>query len=148
MRFYHWTFLGFLTASVVSLLALPSARSAYVPQSPCTPYHLAGGTAASNNSTLIKNSSGVLCDLVIINTTATLYYLKLYNSASAPTCSSATNLKHVFPIPAATTGAGFARHVPYGELYQTGIGFCVVGGGGDTDNTNAATGVFVEASYQ
>ncbi len=114
----------------------------------CTPYHLAGGTGASNNSTSVKGSAGKLCDLIPINTTATLYYLKIYDSASAPTCSSATNLKHVFPIPASTTGAGFHRSIPVGEDYANGIGFCVVGAGSDTDNSNAATGVYIEASYK
>jgi hypothetical protein len=115
----------------------------------CTPYHLSGGTAASNNSTNIKGSAGTLCDLTVINTTSTLYYLKLYNLSSAPTCSSATGIVHVYPIPnAAGAGAGIQRTLVYGEAFGTGIGFCVTGGGADTDNTNAATGVFVEASFK
>jgi hypothetical protein len=117
----------------------------------CTPYHLSGGTAASTNSTAIKAAAaGTLCDLTLINTTATIYYLKLYDSAGAPTCSSATGLKHVYPIPASATssGAGIQRTMTFGEAYTSGIGFCVTGGGGDTDNTNAATGVYIEASYK
>lgn len=118
----------------------------------CTPYHLAGGTAASTNSTSIKASAaGNLCDITPINTTTTIYYLKLYDSAAAPTCSSATGLKHVYPIPptAAAGGAGgIVRSLALGESYASGIGFCVTGGGGDTDNTNAATGVYIEASYK
>jgi hypothetical protein len=115
----------------------------------CTPYHLAGGTAASTNSTSIKGSVGTLCVITAINTTATIVYLKVYDSASAPTCSSATNIKHVFPIPSGTSGNGFVLPVgPYGEAYANGIGYCVTGGGGDTDNTNAVTGIFVEASYK
>lgn len=117
----------------------------------CTPYHLSGGTAASNNSTSIKSTAGNLCDIIPINTTTTIYYLKLYDSSSAPTCSSATGIKHVYPIPPASAAGGaggFTRQVTLGESYANGIGFCVTGGGGDTDNTNAATGVFIEASYK
>lgn len=115
----------------------------------CTPYHLSGGTAASTNSTNIKGSAGVVCVLSAINTTSTLYYLKVYNSASAPTCSSATDLTHVFPIPHNSgAGNGMIYPIALNEVYSTGIGFCVTGGGGDTDNTNAATGVYIEGSYK
>lgn len=117
----------------------------------CTPYHLSGGTAASTNSTSVKGSLGNLCDLVAINTTTTVYYLRLYDSASAPTCSSATGVKHVYPIPpavAAGAAGGIVRSLALGESYANGIGFCVTGGSGDTDTTNAATGVFIEGSYK
>lgn len=114
----------------------------------CIPYHLAGGTAASTNSTRIKEGPSNLCDLTMINTTATLYYFKIYDSASAPTCSSATNLKHVYPIPASSTGSGIQRSLPVGESYANGLGFCVTASGSDTANDNAATGVYIEASYK
>ena len=116
---------------------------------PGTPYHLSGGTTAGTNSTSIKGSAGVLYHVVAINPTATLAYLRLYDSATAPTCSSATGVRHVYPVPANTSGAGFVIPTagPAGEAYVNGIGFCVTGAGGDTDMTNAPAGVFVEASY-
>lgn len=115
----------------------------------CTPYHLAGGTAASTNSTSISSGAHTLCALRAINTTATLVYLRVYDSSSAPTCSSATNLKHTYPIPANSNGAGFMdAEGAFGEAYSNGLGFCVTGGGSDTDNTNAVTGVYIEASYK
>ena len=44
------------------------------------------------------------------------------------------------------------RPIPLGETYLNGIGFCVVGGGSDTDNSNGpatgATGVWIEASFK
>jgi hypothetical protein len=117
------------------------------PVAACLPYHLSGGTTASTNSNLIATGPGVLCKLVAISTSATLAYLKVYDLAAAPTCSSATGLKHVYPISASATGAGFVSVDPLqGERYLLGIGFCVTGGGGDTDNTNAPTGVYIEAS--
>ena len=114
-----------------------------------TPYHLSGGTTASTNASSIKGSAGTLYSLVAINTSGTVGYLKLYNLAAAPTCSSATGIVHVYPVPASTSGAGFVLPIPNaGEAYGTGIGFCVTGGGSDTDNTNGPAGIFVEASYK
>lgn len=113
----------------------------------CTPYHLAGGTGASTNANVVKASAGTLCHLSVISTSATLAYLKLYNLTSA-TCSSATGIVHVIPIPASAAGAGFVVPLPMGEAYGTGISYCVTGGGGDTDNTNATTGIFIEGSYK
>lgn len=133
----------------VLFFAFP-AQSQQYPNS-CLPYHLSGGTTASTNSNNIKNTPGVLCDLTPVNTTTTTYYLRLYDAALAPNCTSAVGVKHVFPVPpaAATGGAGgFVREVTYGEWYVNGIGFCVTGGGGDSDSTNAGTGIFIEASFR
>lgn len=116
-----------------------------------TPYHLSGATASGTNSTSIKGSAGQLYALIPINTSTSIGYLKIYDSASAPTCSSATGLKHVYPVPpaAASGGAnGFALPIPVGEAYASGIGFCFTGGGGDTDNTNGPAGVYIEGSYK
>jgi hypothetical protein len=115
----------------------------------CTDYHLAGGSAASTNSTSVKGSAGTLCGGLVMNTTSTVYYFRLYNSASAPTCSSATGASFSVPIPPSTAGYGTALSFgSFGVNYGTGIGFCLTGGGGDTDNTNAATGVFVNLAYK
>lgn len=105
-------------------------------------------SGASNNSTNIKTSAGTIYDISIVNTTATLYYVKLYNLASAPTCSSATGFIESIPVPASTTGAGIVRTFPVGRAYSTGIGFCITAGGTSTDNTSAATGVFLSIGYK
>lgn len=99
-------------------------------------------SAASNNSTNVKASAGQVYTISAVNTTATLYFLRMYNLASAPTCSSATGFIETIPIPASTTGAGLVRDVAVGQAYSTGVGFCLTGGGSSTDNTNAATGVY------
>ena len=115
----------------------------------CTPFHIAGGSAASTNSTNVKNAAGTICDIHVINTTSTTYFLRLYNLAAAPTCSSATGAVDSIPIPnAAAAGAGVSLTFPMGTAYGTGIGFCLTGGGSDTDNTNAATGVYVSIDYK
>lgn len=106
-------------------------------------------STASNNSTSIKASAGTLCKLVAINTTATPYYLRFYNTGSAPNCASGTGEVASYPVPADTTGAGVAVPVgPFGEAYTSGIGFCIVGGSAANDNTNAAAGVTVSYSFK
>lgn len=105
-------------------------------------------SAASTNSTSCKGSSGNFYGVFMVNTTATVYYLRLYNSSSAPTCSSATGFIETIPIPASATGAGVVIALPVGLGYSTGIGFCFTGGSSSTDNTNAATGVFGAVLYK
>lgn len=104
-------------------------------------------SAASTNSTNCKGSAGTLYTIRAVNTTASLYYLRLYNLATAPTCSSATGFVETIPIPASATGAGYMSDVSVGEAFGTGLGFCLTGGGSSTDNTAAATGVYVSLLY-
>jgi hypothetical protein len=113
-----------------------------------TPYHYL--SAASTNATNVKATAGTLYSLSLINTTATLYYLRLYDIAtSAPTCSSATGVVHNIPIPANTAGAGVVLNMDgVGMLFANGIGFCLTGAFSDTDTTNAATGVAVNLTYK
>jgi hypothetical protein len=120
----------------------------------CTPYHLAGGTSgASVNANMIKSSAaGTLCTISAINTTTTLYYLRVYDTASGPTCSSATGAVHSFPIPPAAS-SGLAGGIsiplpPFGEAFANGIGYCVTANGTDTDNTNSASGIYINGSYK
>lgn len=106
-------------------------------------------SAASTNSTNCKASAGLLYGIEVVNTTSTLYYLRLYNASSAPTCSSATGFIRTVPIPHNTgAGAGLANFYTVGETYGTGISFCLTGGGSSTDNTNAATGVYLTLHYK
>jgi hypothetical protein len=105
-------------------------------------------SAASTNSTNCKASAGNFYGFRIVNTTATLYYLRMYNLASAPTCSSSTGWVESIPIPASTTGAGIVAINLHGENYSTGIGYCFTGGASSTDNTNAATGVYGRLFYK
>lgn len=105
-------------------------------------------SAATTNATNCKASAGTLYGYELVNTTATLYYLRLYNLATAPTCSSATGFIRSIPIPASASGAGLARDTIVGASYGTGIGFCLTAGGASTDNTNAVTGIYVSLSYK
>lgn len=105
-------------------------------------------SAASTNATSVKATVGLLCSVVAINTTATLYYLKFYNTAAAPTCNSDTVVQK-FPVPASTSG-GPPVQIPFpdGMKFTTGIGLCLTGGIADNDNTNAATGVAISLGYK
>lgn len=140
---------------VACSLLLASAAHAQQPVSPGTTPNTANAalrcvlvSAASNNATNCKGSAGNVYGFRFVNTTGTIYYLRMYNSSSSPTCSSATGFIESIPIPASTGGAGLVAIEPMGEGYSTGIGFCLTGGSSSTDNTNAATGVFGTVLYQ
>lgn len=105
-------------------------------------------SAATTNATNCKASDGTLQGYELINTTATLVFLRLYNLAAAPTCSSATGFVRSIPIPSSVNGAGVVRDMNVGEAFGTGIGFCLTGGGTPTDNTNAVTGVYLSILYK
>lgn len=109
-------------------------------------------SAASTNATNVKASAGVIKAMNLINTTTTIYYLRMYNLATSPTCSSATGFVRTWPVPpagAAGGAGGIAINLGAGgTTFSTGIAFCLTGGPTSTDNTNAATGVFVNLDYQ
>lgn len=108
-------------------------------------------SAASTNSNSCKGSAGNLYGYEIFNTTTTVYYLRLYNSSGAPTCSSATGFIRSIPIPPAAASGQTGGAVSYPAValgYSTGIGYCITGGSSSTDNTNAAVGIFGQILYK
>jgi len=109
----------------------------------CTPKGFQ--SAASTNATSVTSVATTFCGGVAINTTATLYYLRFYDSATSPTCSSATNFIATVPIPASTSGNGTLLNIggTFGAAFVNGLAWCLTGGGTSTDNTSAATGVFI-----
>jgi hypothetical protein len=101
-------------------------------------------SAASTNSTNVKASAGNVYEILLMNTTSTVYWLRFYNLATAPTCSSATGFVGSIPIPHGTgAGGGMVLAMQIPDAFTTGIAFCVTGGAASTDNTNAATGLLV-----
>lgn len=113
-----------------------------------TPYHYT--SAASTNSTLVSTGAHTLYALTITGLNTTAAYVRLYDSAAAPTCSSATGAVHSYlVIGSATTQGGLVVPIgAAGEAYLNGLGFCITGGPTDTDNTAAVAGVLVNASYK
>lgn len=125
-----------------------SGNEIVIPTAGLTSYTAAG---ASTNSTSVKGSAGTVYGYSLTNTTATIYYLRMYNSSSAPTCNSATGYVATIPIPPASAAGGAGgREITknIGQAFTTGVGFCITGGSSSTDNTNAAAGVFVEILYK
>jgi hypothetical protein len=106
---------------------------------------------ASTNSTNILNAAGTIYHYSLSNTTTTIYYLRMYNSASAPTCSSATGFVESIPIPpagAAGQAGGRERIMNIGQAFTTGISYCITASSGSTANDAAAAGVFVTILYK
>jgi hypothetical protein len=101
-------------------------------------------SAATTNATSCKAAAGNLYGYDLINTTTTLYYLRLYNLATAPTCSSATGFIRSIPSPPASSAGsagGVIRQFVIPVHYGTGIAFCLTSGSGSTDNNAAAVGI-------
>lgn len=101
-------------------------------------------SAASTNSTLVVAGYHQIDSLLVVNTTGTIYYLKFYDKATAPTCGTDPVAVSI-PIPFGTSnsGGGVMAPFPSSSAFQSGIGFCLVGGIADNDSSNAATGVVV-----
>jgi hypothetical protein len=99
-------------------------------------------SAASTNCTLVVNTGAVYKSGLFINTTATLYYLKLYDTNVVPTAGAGTPVRRI-PIPFGTSssGGGVPDNPLDGLSFRSGIGFCLTGGIADNDSSNAATGL-------
>jgi hypothetical protein len=110
-----------------------------------TPYHYL--SLASTNSTLVAGRQTALYNTTVINTTATIYYLKLYDKATAPTCGTDTPV-HTFPIPVTTAQPVIitTNTTPIG--FNNGLGFCLTGLIADADTTVAAVGVAINFDYR
>ena len=104
---------------------------------------------AGTNAANIKASAGQVYKIDVFNNSATVNYLRLYNTASSPTCSSATGLVYQLEIPALTTVGGVSSSWDLGMAFSTGIGICVTGGYATTDTTNAtASAMAVNIGYK
>jgi hypothetical protein len=125
-----------LVAVMLSLLSISLACAQSFPRKYLS--------AATTNSTLVNAGPTLLKYLVTVNTTAALYYLKLYNKATAPTCGTDTPLWTV-PVPygASSAGGGAVMPIPDGLQFPLGLGLCLTGGIADNDTTSAATGVAI-----
>lgn len=99
-------------------------------------------SAASTNSQLIGiPGPHLLVGLTALNTTAADVFLRLYDLASAPDCTSAVGAVGLYPVFAKASGGGFVESIP--STFQNGLGICITGAYGLTDNTAAATGTAI-----
>jgi hypothetical protein len=136
----------------VSLTTAGAVRTNLVadPTGGCTPTHTL--SAATTNSTNIKNAAGTLCSVTIINNTATAADFRLYNLSAAPTCSSATGVVANYGVQANTTSPGLSPNLgTYGLNFDTGIGFCLTNydpANIDTANSASVTGIQINLAYK
>ena len=102
-------------------------------------------TTASTNATLFKAGASTVYMIYVNNPTATIAYVRPYDLAGVPDCSSATGAKTPIAVQPYETN-GFALTV--GLKYTLGMGVCVTGGGSLTDNTNAPVGVEIKLAVK
>lgn len=128
-----------ILAAAAALLALAVSASAQL-----SPVKF--NSAATNNATLVKAGRQLAGSLSATNSTATVYYLKLYDKATAPTCGTDIP-KMVVAVPPIALGGHVSPNMGSGERFVLGLGFCLVAGVADADNTSAATGVLINIGF-
>lgn len=93
-------------------------------------------SANSDNATLVKNAAGDVFSIHGYNGNAAVRYLKLYNKASSPTVGTDTPFMTLALAPTSI----FTYTIPGGVYFSTGIGFGLVTGAADADNTSVGSG--------
>jgi hypothetical protein len=94
-------------------------------------------SAASTNATLVLAGTTQVRLITATNTSASVAYLKLYNTAVAPTCGSGTV---VFKIAIPATSGQLIVPIDGGLVFSNGIGFCLTGASIDSDTTAVLVG--------
>lgn len=102
---------------------------------------------ASTNSNNIKNAAGQVYKIDVFNNSATVHYIRLYNTATTGTCNSATNLVWQGIIPASTSGAGLSSSWDLGMAFSSGVALCVTSGYDGTGNATASA-LIVNVGYK
>ena len=124
--------------TLLLLLLLPTPADAQT----AIPYHFL--TAATTNANVVVAGTRVVDSILAVNTVAAIYYLKLYDKATAPVCNT-DPVVYTAPVPFAAGSAGGGVFLPFpnGLRFQNGVAFCLTGGLADNDNTNAVVGVVI-----
>jgi hypothetical protein len=98
----------------------------------------------STNATLVHTGNSLLKTAIVVNTTTTVYYLKLYNKATAPICGTDIPKWNVpIPVGANSTIGGFVLPLADGLQFPLGFGFCLTGALADNDTTPAVAGIAI-----
>jgi endonuclease V-like protein UPF0215 family len=101
-------------------------------------------SAATTNATLVKSGPGRVYGWSIGNTSAAIRYVKLHNTAVAPTAGSA--VKQTIFLPAS---GGSNYYMDSGLDFNQGIGFTTVTGAADSDTTAVgANDLLIEIFYK
>lgn len=100
-------------------------------------------SANTTNATSVNPAASTLRETSVLNTTATKYYLKFYDKASAPTVGTDIPVR-TFEI--AVTGTTVCS-IPWGVTFNNGIAFALTSGFADTDTGAAVTGLIINLGY-
>ena len=114
----------------------------------CSTYSLIA--LATTNANNVKASAGTLKSVQVYNLGAAAVFLKLYNSATAPTAGSGTPVKRIM-IPGNTAGGAGANFnlPPEGVAFPAGIGFTCTGAIADNDTTAVtAANILINLDYE
>lgn len=99
--------------------------------------------AASTNAVVIVATPVSVTELSVFNPTAAVVYLKLYNKATAP--APATD-SPVLVVPVPINGLVSLNFGALGKRFATGLGYAIVNGPLNNDNTAVAAGVIASIS--
>lgn len=101
---------------------------------------------ASLNASVIKAAAATLGELAVYNPTATAFYIKLYNKATAP--APATDGALVMAIIAVPANSGqILNFGTLGKRFPAGLGIAITGAAAAADATNAVAGGIVSLTY-
>lgn len=95
--------------------------------------------AATTNAQLVKSSAGQLYSMVLFNGSAGTVFVKLYNTATAPTAGAGTPVMTI----GLAAGASLPLSYEWGIAFSAGIGLTITGAAADADTTAVAAGVIV-----
>lgn len=116
--------------------------------SPGTPLTLTTNhwvSAATTNSTVVKNASGTVYTYMLFNTGSSMAFVKLYDKVAAPAVGTDTPRLTV-GVPA---GGGANLTVQQGISFAAGIGFAITANAADNDASAVALNqVVVNLLYQ
>lgn len=103
--------------------------------------------ANTTNATLIKAGAGVITSIHCINVSASIRYLRLYDSNQVPTAGAGTP-RRKYCIPGNSSGAGFVLQPTVPMRFLTGLGFTITANPADSDATAvAANDVILTVEY-
>jgi hypothetical protein len=142
------------TDPAVVVAVSPNNTVSVAPQATATGaalnYHHYSVATSGGDTQNVKTSAATLYSVTITQSTTTALELKIYNTASAPTCSSGTGVVDNIPIPSNATSPGYHLTYPVGRAFGTGFSYCIVAFGApaaDTDAGTPVTGVTVSFTY-
>lgn len=97
---------------------------------------------ATTNATLVKSGAGQIYGIEVFNNSASIAYLKVYDTAWTPVAGAGTPAMRRM-VPGNSSGAGCIINIPNGSSYNRGIGYTFTAGIADTDTTAVAASAFI-----